>query len=88
VGNEVDVLGRFVDEPLRRLVHLYALLAQLRGALNPRDQRDDDDGYAEEEGDQEAVGALHGVSDQGVDEHRGDHSERESAPPRASAPGG
>src|SRR5215208_5302064 len=88
VGNEVDVLARFVDEPLRGLVHLYALLAQFRGAPNPRDQRDDDDGYAEEEGDHEAVGALHGVSDQGVDEHRGNQTEREPAPPRAPAPHG
>src|SRR5215210_2352799 len=87
VGNEVNVLARFVDEPLRRLVHLYALLAQLRGALNSRDKRYDDDGNAEAEGDQEAVGALYSVSYQGVDEHRGDHPERESAPPRASAPG-
>src|SRR5215210_8109467 len=58
VGNEVDVLIRFVEEPLRRLVHLYALLPQLRRALNPRNQRDDDDCNAEEESDQETVGAL------------------------------
>jgi hypothetical protein len=58
VGDEVDVLARFFYEPPARLVYLYALLAKLRGARHPGDQRDGDDADPEEEGDQKAVGAL------------------------------
>src|ERR671910_1678351 len=49
VDDQVDVLARFFYVPLRRLVHLYALLAQFGGALNSRHQRNGDDrGYGDE----------------------------------------
>src|SRR5215212_11314874 len=43
VGDQVDVTPTcFIDEALRRLVYLYAFLAQLERAVDPRHQRDKD----------------------------------------------
>ena len=79
--------GRFY-EPLGRLVEFYALLPELERAVHPRDERGEDHRCDKERGDDEAIGPLYLVRDEGVDEHDRDHAERKRPRPRSRAQGG
>ena len=74
------------DEPAGGLVELDVVGAQLGGAGDPGDQRDDDDADDEQRGDGDAVGLLDDVLDQRVEQDQGEQREPDGA--RGAAGGG
>jgi hypothetical protein len=79
VGDDVDLVpfSCVVYEALRRLVYLYALLAKLRGTLDAREERDNDDRCYGDQGNRDAGGLLDYVRHGRVEGHDRDHPETE-----------
>ncbi|UUS33918.1 MULTISPECIES: hypothetical protein [Streptomyces] len=74
------------DELAGRLIEDDAIGAQFGGAGDAGDQRDDDDPGDEEGGDDDAVGLVDDVGDQGVEQDRGQQAEADGGGDAASRP--
>src|SRR5215212_1020306 len=81
VGDDMDLTlpRRLLGGSAGSIVHLYALLAQLGGALHPRDERDDYDRGDGDQSDRDAGGLLEDVRHGRVGGHDRDHPESERA---------